>query len=127
MSEELTGRIIKQISGYYDLAVDGAIYRTRGRGSLRNDKITPLVGDFDSLTLSELRAVREHVKKIRQVPSEKDDTDTELAVKAALQCFSTGNVIILGATGGRLDHFLSNLFHASRLHLVTSGHHRPES
>ncbi|KMO52897.1 hypothetical protein PY98_09610, partial [Lacticaseibacillus rhamnosus] len=46
MSEELTGRIIKQISGYYDLAVDGAIYRTRGRGSLRNDKITPLVGDF---------------------------------------------------------------------------------
>ena len=68
------------------------------------------VGDFDSLTLSELRAVREHVKKIRQVPSEKDDTDTELAVKAALQCFSTGNVIILGATGGRLDHFLSNLF-----------------
>ncbi|CDN23749.1 ribosome small subunit-dependent GTPase A [Lacticaseibacillus rhamnosus] len=46
MSEELTGRIIKQISGYYDLAVDGAIYRTRGRGSLRNDKIMPLVGDF---------------------------------------------------------------------------------
>ena len=46
MSDELTGRIIKQISGYYDLAVDGAIYRTRGRGSLRNDKITPLVGDF---------------------------------------------------------------------------------
>ena len=37
MSDELTGRIIKQISGYYDLAVDGAIYRTRGRGSLRND------------------------------------------------------------------------------------------
>lgn len=68
------------------------------------------VGDFDSLTLSELRDVREHVKKIQQVPSEKDDTDTELAVKAALQCFSTGDVIILGATGGRLDHFLSNLF-----------------
>ena len=68
------------------------------------------VGDFDSLTLSELRAVREHVKKIQQVPSEKDDTDTELAVKAALQCFSTGDVIILGVTGGRLDHFLSNLF-----------------
>ncbi|MDN6007490.1 MAG: ribosome small subunit-dependent GTPase A, partial [Lacticaseibacillus paracasei] len=42
----LTGRIIKQISGYYDIAVNGTTYRTRGRGSLRNDKITPLVGDF---------------------------------------------------------------------------------
>ena len=46
MSENLTGRIIKQISGYYDIAVNGTTYRTRGRGSLRNDKITPLVGDF---------------------------------------------------------------------------------
>ena len=46
MSENLTGRIIKQISGYYDIAVNGITYRTRGRGSLRNDKITPLVGDF---------------------------------------------------------------------------------
>lgn len=46
MSEDLTGRIIKQISGYYDIAVNGTTYRTRGRGSLRNDKITPLVGDF---------------------------------------------------------------------------------
>ncbi|MDN6595823.1 MAG: ribosome small subunit-dependent GTPase A, partial [Lacticaseibacillus paracasei] len=42
----LTGRIIKQISGYYDIAVNGTTYRTRGRGSLRNDKITPLVGDI---------------------------------------------------------------------------------
>ncbi|MDN6104634.1 MAG: ribosome small subunit-dependent GTPase A, partial [Lacticaseibacillus paracasei] len=39
-------RIIKQISGYYDIAVNGTTYRTRGRGSLRNDKITPLVGDI---------------------------------------------------------------------------------
>lgn len=46
MSEDLTGRIIKQISGYYDIAVNGTTYRTRGRGSLRNDKITPLVGDI---------------------------------------------------------------------------------
>ncbi|MDN6223236.1 MAG: ribosome small subunit-dependent GTPase A, partial [Lacticaseibacillus paracasei] len=45
-SENLTGRIIKQISGYYDIAVNGTTYRTRGRGSLRNDKITPLVGDI---------------------------------------------------------------------------------
>lgn len=46
MSDELTGRIIKQISGYYDIAVGETVYRTRGRGSLRNDNITPLVGDF---------------------------------------------------------------------------------
>ncbi|EPC37322.1 Thiamin pyrophosphokinase [Lacticaseibacillus paracasei subsp. paracasei Lpp225] len=68
------------------------------------------VGDFDSLTLEELRLVRGHVQKLQQVPSEKDDTDTELAVKAALQASSSGDVTLVGGTGGRLDHFLSNLF-----------------
>ncbi|HAJ54719.1 MAG TPA: thiamine diphosphokinase, partial [Lactobacillus sp.] len=57
------------------------------RGTLRLVKagIKPVlaVGDFDSLTASEFQLVRERVQKIEQVPSAKDDTDTELAVKAA--------------------------------------------
>lgn len=51
MSEKtLTGRIIRQISGFYDIEQGGQIYRTRGRGNLRNQKITPLVGDFAEFT-----------------------------------------------------------------------------
>lgn len=45
-TNEKTGRIIRQVSGFYDIAVDGTVYRTRGRGNLRNQKISPLVGDF---------------------------------------------------------------------------------
>lgn len=45
-TNEKTGRIIRQVSGFYDLAVGGEVFRTRGRGNLRNQKITPLVGDF---------------------------------------------------------------------------------
>ncbi|MFD1393601.1 ribosome small subunit-dependent GTPase A [Lacticaseibacillus jixianensis] len=45
-SGEKTGRIIRQVSGFYDVAVGQTVYRTRGRGNLRNQKISPLVGDF---------------------------------------------------------------------------------
>ncbi|WP_246287366.1 ribosome small subunit-dependent GTPase A [Lacticaseibacillus absianus] len=44
--QQLTGRIIRQLSGYFDIAVDGTVYRTRGRGNLRQKKVAPLVGDF---------------------------------------------------------------------------------
>ncbi|KRM72804.1 ribosome small subunit-dependent GTPase A [Lacticaseibacillus brantae] len=44
--ETMQGRIIRLISGYYDIEHDGTVYRTRGRGNLRQQKITPLVGDF---------------------------------------------------------------------------------
>ena len=39
---------------------------------------------------------------------EKDETDTELAVMLALR-LGCGRLAILGATGGRLDHELSNI------------------
>ncbi|KRK13559.1 thiamine pyrophosphokinase [Lacticaseibacillus zeae DSM 20178 = KCTC 3804] len=106
------------------------------RGTLRLVKagIKPIlaVGDFDSLTASEFQLVREHVQKIEQVPSAKDDTDTELAVKAALTDFSADKVTLVGATGGRLDHFLSNLFlplqprfldDIERIHLLDEQNH----
>lgn len=43
-----TGRIIRSLSGYYDIQLDGTeeIQRTRARGEFRNSKQKPLVGDF---------------------------------------------------------------------------------
>ena len=41
-------------------------------------------------------------------PAEKDFTDTEAAVMCAL-AKGADEISILGATGGRLDHFLANL------------------
>ncbi|KRN29646.1 hypothetical protein IV38_GL000533 [Lactobacillus selangorensis] len=40
------GQIIRAISGFYDLASDGNVYRTRGRGNFRKRGIKPLVGDW---------------------------------------------------------------------------------
>lgn len=84
------------------------------RGNLRLIKlgIDPLVaiGDFDSMSDDELTIVKEHVTDIRQSIPEKDDTDTQLGLLVALNEFQADQIDIYGATGGRIDHFLANLW-----------------
>lgn len=67
------------------------------------DKVSVLVGDFDSYTQKLPEGV-----EIIEVPAEKDFTDTQLAVKEALKR-GADDIIIIGGLGGRLDHTLSNL------------------
>ena len=64
-----------------------------------------LLGDFDSLNQSE--KLPEDLE-ILQGPAEKDDTDTQLAVKVALER-GAKQLVIIGGLDGRLDHTLSNL------------------
>ena len=66
-----------------------------------------LVGDFDSLSDDKRNSVPEGTKIIT-VPAEKDFTDTQLAVKTAIES-GAGNIVIIGGLDGRLDHTLSNL------------------
>ena len=61
-----------------------------------------VLGDFDSLG-----AVPVHLPHMT-VPVEKDDTDTMLAVRVALEK-GFRDIRIYGAFGGRLDHTLANL------------------
>lgn len=68
------------------------------------------VGDFDSLTAEEKQQVQLQAKEIEQAQAEKDDTDTQLALVLTLKKFPDAKIMIIGATGGRLDHFLSNLW-----------------
>lgn len=84
----------------------------RGNLHLIERGIDPLVaiGDFDSLKPAELQLVRDHIKDIRQSIPEKDDTDTQLGLKVALQEHHADRLDIYGAAGGRLDHFLANLW-----------------
>lgn len=42
----MTGRIVKALSGFYYIDDGSSVIECRARGSLRHDKITPLVGDF---------------------------------------------------------------------------------
>lgn len=51
----MTGKILKALSGFYYVLLDedGTVLTCRGRGRLRHEKITPLVGDAVKLTRSD--------------------------------------------------------------------------
>ena len=67
--------------------------------------VKTVVGDYDSL--GHAPDVDAGVEVIT-VPTEKDVTDTQLAVELALRRGTT-ELYIIGGLGGRLDHTLSNL------------------
>ena len=68
------------------------------------EKPSVLVGDFDSIKEKKLPDGVE----IYRVPTEKDLTDTQLAVELALSK-GARDIVIVGGLSGRLDHTLSNL------------------
>lgn len=68
------------------------------------------IGDFDSVSEEELSNIKERAKKWIQAPVEKDDTDTELALKTVFERFPDAQVTLFAAFGGRLDHMMSNIF-----------------
>lgn len=68
------------------------------------------VGDFDSVFPEELSNIKEKAKKLVLADVEKNDTDTELALKTVFKKWPDAQVTIFGAFGGRMDHFLSNIF-----------------
>lgn len=70
-----------------------------------------VVGDFDTVRPEILERYRRSaggdvVWDVHR--PEKDETDTELAISTAMKLGCT-RLVILGATGGRLDHELSNI------------------
>jgi thiamine pyrophosphokinase len=67
-----------------------------------------VIGDLDSLSEDALiKLSTEHVD-IQKFPSEKDETDLELALLYAAELGAT-QIVILGAFGGRLDMSVANL------------------
>ncbi|MCB7319737.1 thiamine diphosphokinase [Lacrimispora sp. 210928-DFI.3.58] len=87
------------------IAVDGGLKAAKEL-SLMPDII---VGDFDTVEPEILAFFRKKEHIIWDVHNpEKDDTDTELAIKRAL-AMGCDETVLLGATGGRLDHMLGNL------------------
>lgn len=67
-----------------------------------------ILGDMDSFSREKLAEAFPNVP-FRSFPPEKDDTDTALAVDEALTR-GYRNLVIVGGTGGRLDHTLANVF-----------------
>ena len=63
-----------------------------------------LVGDMDSVSLEALDACRETI----QHPVDKDETDLELSLEAAVQS-GVKAITVIASNAGRLDHSLGNL------------------
>lgn len=72
--------------------------------------ITPdyILGDFDSANDEIINSIEERAKKKITYKREKDYTDTEIAYNLAVEK-GANEIILLGATGTRYDHSLSNL------------------
>lgn len=68
-----------------------------------------LVGDFDTLGTEALEPYRGDPEvNFRLFRAEKDWTDTEMAVEAALES-GCRHILLLGGTGTRIDHVLGNI------------------
>lgn len=67
-----------------------------------------IVGDADSLAEAQLVAFAGAGVAIERAPTDKDESDLELALRAALSR-GASEVVVLGAFGGRLDHLLVNV------------------
>ena len=83
----------------------------KGLEALYQLKIIPnhVVGDFDSVSPE----ILEFYKKQSQIifhtfNAEKDNTDTDIALKLAIQLKSS-KITILGALGKRMDHAIANI------------------
>lgn len=66
------------------------------------------IGDFDSVTAEDYERIRKVLPELSRAPSEKEQSDTELGLQAAM-AYQPDQVIIAGVTGGRLDHYMSAL------------------
>jgi len=66
------------------------------------------LGDFDSVTLTELDEIKLHAKEVLEYPIKKNSTDTYLAVEEALKR-GYDDITIYGGLGNRIDHSLANI------------------
>lgn len=65
------------------------------------------IGDFDSVSESEMHRITQASHDLIKLRSDKDDTDLETGLKAVFRRFPQAQVMVAGVTGGRLDHLLA--------------------
>lgn len=92
-------------------AADLVIAADGGAAGLDASRRRPdrLVGDLDSTDASLVERLEAGGVPVDRHPADKEATDTELALRAAIDAGATA-ILLLGALGGqRLDHELANL------------------
>ena len=87
------------------VAADGGARHVRAVGG----HIDVVVGDLDSLDAEEVRAIVEAGGHVRQHPRHKEETDFELALQFACDHKPITTLLVVGGSGGRIDHYAANL------------------
>jgi thiamine pyrophosphokinase len=98
--EEPSGNIIKNFAADYVICADGAYNYLKKY----NTTVDIVVGDFDSIG----SIVIENGVKTLKYPADKDMTDSELALRVAIER-GADEIDFYGALGKREDHALSNI------------------
>lgn len=86
------------------ICADGGVGAAR-RAGLAVDTV---VGDMDSADPATIEAATQDGTEVRQHPTDKDESDLELALLAAM-VLSPSRISVHAASGGRLDHQFANL------------------
>ena len=105
LDEGFAEKVLEANPEAYIIAVD------KGLEYLYNHKIEPqyIVGDFDSIDPKVIDYYRKETNiPIREYNPVKDATDTEIALRLGITLGSK-EMILLGATGGRIDHLWANV------------------
>ena len=94
----------------YDEKIDIWIGADRGALTLIDGQVRVdyAVGDFDSINDGEIRVIKDHAGSVEEYPTEKAETDLEIALAKAVE-LGADRIYLFGVTGGRLDHELSNI------------------
>lgn len=95
------------------VAVDGGLAHLERLG------LTPhlVIGDLDSADPELIAKYRAQGVEIRPFPTDKDETDLEIALDAAIK-LAPAKIRIAAALGGRLDQTLANIFLLTRADLA---------
>jgi len=110
-----------QTCQYWLRQADDIIAADGGARHLQRMQITPhlMIGDMDSVDSQALAWIRSRFVPVERYRINKDETDAELAVTAAIRrkppAVREHSLIVLGALGSRPDHVLANQMLAVRL------------
>jgi thiamine pyrophosphokinase len=85
------------------IAADSGLDHARALGR----RVDVVIGDLDSVSDVGLASAEAAGVAVERHDRDKDETDLELALDAAM-AHGAGRIVVVGGHGGRLDHFLAN-------------------
>jgi thiamine pyrophosphokinase len=98
------GNAVEDLGAALVIAADSGVEHALALGF----RVDLVVGDLDSADPVAVETAAAAGAAIERHPTDKDATDLELALAAVTRVGGGKDVVVVGGTGGRLDHFLAN-------------------